>query len=88
MTLTYACGFDGVCNFEEQLLILGAILASYEDFDRESAAFDLVEVLGWELCQGWRNQRVLFPIDNIPFFCVVRMYRVSSVKSISVVGNS
>lgn len=44
--MTHACCLDGVCDLGEELLILGSILSSYEDFDRKPAALDLVEVLG------------------------------------------
>ena len=46
--MTHACCLDRVCDFGEQLLVFGGIFASYEDFDGESAALDLVEVFRWE----------------------------------------
>jgi hypothetical protein len=87
--MTHACCLDRICNLDEKFLVLGCVLASDEDFDRESAALDLVEVLRCEV-----NGLVLLVSTGVscgvdePFFCVVRMYRVSSVKSIRVVGNS
>lgn len=70
--MTHACCLDGVCNLGEELLVLGGILASYEDLDREPAALDLVEVLGCETRQRL-EEKSLSIRHNKPFFWVVRM---------------
>jgi hypothetical protein len=50
----------------EELLVLGAILASYENFNGKPAALNLVEVLGYTPCQDRRKQNMRFhPATNL-----------------------
>jgi hypothetical protein len=49
--MTHPCCLDRICDFDEELLVLGGILVPHEDLDGESAALDLVEVFRCEPCQ-------------------------------------
>jgi len=69
--MTHACRLNGVCDFDEELLVFGIVLSSHEYLDRDSTAFDLVEVFG---CIGVREAHTTKTVArNQPFFWVVRM---------------
>lgn len=87
---TYASLLDDLRDLDEELLVLLGILAPYEHLHREFVALDLVEIFGYCLWSGLARSFVdsMANRGSAPFFWVVRMYRVSVVKSIRVVGNS
>lgn len=84
--MTYSGFIDLVGNRLPQLSILFCIFALGEDLDRESATLELFKVLSCVVLA--EATRALLPGRKIPFLGVVRMYSVSVVKSIRVVGNS
>jgi hypothetical protein len=45
--MTHSCFLDLVRDCDKELLVLGSVLASNQNFDWESAAFQLVKVLGY-----------------------------------------
>jgi hypothetical protein len=68
--MTHPCCLDCICDFDEELLVLRVVLASYQNLDRKSAPLDLVKVFRCELSAmgPWK------PTKSIePFFWVVRM---------------
>lgn len=89
-TRTHASLLDDLSNFDEELLVFLRILAPHENLHREFVALDLVEVFRYYLWSGLASSlvRTLYRWQSAPFFGVVRMYRVSGVKSMRVVGNS
>jgi hypothetical protein len=44
---TYAGLLDLVCNLHEELLILGGVLATNQNLNRESASLELFEMFCW-----------------------------------------
>lgn len=82
---TYPRFFDFVRDLDKKLFIFLCILASDEDLDRETTALDLVEMFR---CTMIRVEVIDFALVIAPFFAVVRIYKVSVVNSMSVVGNS
>lgn len=72
--MTHACRLDGICQLDKQLLVLGYLLASDEDFKGEPAAFELFEMFRCGcISQGSSYARAFDKIASSPFFAVVRM---------------
>lgn len=88
--VTHAGLLDDLGDLGKELLVLFRILAPHEHLHGELVALDLVEILGYCLWSGLGRLLVcaMSRLGSAPFFCVVRMYSVSVVNSISVVGNS
>ena len=87
---THASLLDDLGDLDEELLVLFRILAAHQHLHGELVALNLVEVFCYRLWSGLARSlvRATSRGGSAPFFCVVRMYRVSGVKSIRVVGNS
>lgn len=84
---THACFLNFVGDLHEQLLVLRGVFTADKDLDGESAAFELFEMFRCiviSILPSFTQEGT----RNIPFLAVVRMYSLSIVKSISVVGNS
>lgn len=90
LTVTHAGLLDDLGDLDKELLVLFGILAPNKHLHRELIALDLVEIFGYCLWSGLVCLLVCAMARGrgAPFFCVVRMYSVSGVKSIRVVGNS
>lgn len=89
-SITHAGLLDDLRNLDKELLVLFRVFAPDKNLYGKLVALDLVEILGYCL---WSDlERLLVCVmsrgESAPFFCVVRIYSVSGVKSISVVGNS
>lgn len=69
--MTHACVLDGICNLDEELLVLCGILAPDKDLDGKSAALHLIEIFCYPTISRGRRDRV----DRrcAPFFWVVRI---------------
>lgn len=90
LIVTHAGLLDDLGDLDKELLVLFRILAPNKHLHRELIALDLVEIFGYCLRSGLVRLLVcaMSRGGGAPFFCVVRMYSVSGVNSIRVVGNS
>jgi hypothetical protein len=65
---TYSCLLNLVRKLNKELLVLCSIFSSHEHFDRESAAFELFEMLGWDAVSmsHVRQQQILQAHLSLP----------------------
>jgi hypothetical protein len=74
--MTHPRRVDSIGDLDEELLVLLCVLASYEHFDREPAAFKLLEMLCCIASESACDLQVMneiFFCFCIPFFAVVTM---------------
>lgn len=70
---TYARAIYLIRNCDPELLVFGRVLAANKDLDGESAALELLEMLGYRKRVSFSpGQQFLATALALPFFAVVR----------------